>query len=228
MIGALASWSGIDSQHFDRESFIEIVRDVETTVIHVPAGLQDYYGAMYGGLQRLAWGAGTHTREGFPKKLIEELEKRLVLFYSGQSRNSGINNWELFKGFIDNKNGVRSKFEKISAATKNLENALQSEDWRAVGHAIAEEWDVRKTLAQGITTPEIDRAFSETQKIAPVSGKVCGAGGGGCFFVYVPTEDDKLRDSQIEQIQKIFTEQGIRPLPFRGVPHGLEVKITRA
>ncbi|MGZ3708606.1 MAG: GHMP family kinase ATP-binding protein, partial [Bdellovibrionota bacterium] len=58
MIGALATWAR-EGQVVDPvregEKFIEIVRDVETTVIQVPAGMQDYYGAMFGGLQAIRW-----------------------------------------------------------------------------------------------------------------------------------------------------------------------------
>jgi D-glycero-alpha-D-manno-heptose-7-phosphate kinase len=233
MIGALATWAkGDDSQPIepwhDGELYIEIVRDIETTVIQVPAGMQDYYGAMYGGLQSLRWGAGTHSREHLPNEVLTELEDRLLLFYSGQSRNSGINNWALFKGFIDGQDGVRSKFEKIATATTHLETALRARDWAAVGRAIAEEWDTRRTLAPGITTPEMDQAFKDAAKIAPISGKVCGAGGGGCFFVYIPTADAGERAEQKQQIIKALTAGGLRSLPFRAVPHGLEVQVGRA
>ena len=52
MIGALASWAkGQPVNPLEEgEKWIDIVRDVETTVIQVPAGVQDYYGAMFGGL----------------------------------------------------------------------------------------------------------------------------------------------------------------------------------
>jgi len=229
MIGALASWAeetGRVDFLTQGEKFIEIVRDIETTVIRVPAGLQDYYGAMFGGLQALRWGTGSQHREWLPAHLIAQLDERILLFYSGQSRNSGINNWALFKSFIDQKDDVREKFKQISQATHHLEAALRAKDWIRVGAAISEEWTIRKTLAPGITTPDIDQAFSEAQKTGPISGKICGAGGGGCFFVYLPTAEG--REKQKEEIEKVFAAQGVRRLPFKGVPHGLEVQVTRA
>lgn len=234
IIGALATWAN-DSKTssdpravLDGEKFIEIVRDVETTVIQVPAGMQDYYAAMYGGLQSLKWGPGTHDRQWLPESLIPELEKRILLFYSGTSRNSGINNWHLFKEFIDNKNGVRNQFQKITSATVKLEEALLEKNWRGVGEAISEEWEVRKTLAQGITTPEIDRAFAQAQKEGTIFGKICGAGGGGCFFVYLPTRSEEALATQREGIRKIFADHGMRNLDFQGSPTGLEIQVNRA
>lgn len=238
MAGALATWARQGTQREavdilrDGVGLIEIVRDIETTVIQVPAGVQDYYGAMFGGLQSLRWGAGKHERAWLPEGILADLEKHLLLFYSGQSRNSGINNWALFKGFIDNQNDIRARFGKIASATHRLEEALMVRDWKAAGLAIADEWATRKTLAQGITTPEMDRAFESAQAIAGgqgaasgVSGKVCGAGGGGCFFVYL---EDASKPETKERIVEAFTAQGIRPLPFHAVPRGLEVRVTRA
>src|SRR5207248_582348 len=46
MIGALSTWArGKQDFLSSGERLIEIARDTETTVIQVPAGLQDYYGA---------------------------------------------------------------------------------------------------------------------------------------------------------------------------------------
>lgn len=234
IIGGLASWIAdlhqqrpIDPE-IDGEKFIDIVRDIETTVIRVPAGLQDYYGAMFGGLQSLYWGIGSHRKKKLPEYLIKELNERILLFYSGHSRNSGINNWALFKSMIDQQGGVREKFEKITAITAQLEKAFEAGRFTEVGQTIHEEWEVRKTLADGITTPEIDRAFKQAKKLAPVSGKVCGAGGGGCFFVYLPIDAGKERDELRAQIQTLFTEQGIQSLPFQGVRQGLEVQVSCA
>ncbi len=233
MIGALATWANsqdsltpIDPMR-SGEEFIEIVRDVETTVIQVPAGLQDYYGAMYGGLQALRWGAGKHQRKGLSSEIIPELNQRILLFYSGQSRNSGINNWALFKGFIDRQDDIRNQFQAISNSADSLERALDKRDWVAAGTAIAEEWKIRKTLAPGISTPAIEQAFREANQIIPISGKVCGAGGGGCFFVYLADPSSIETGSPAKtKIQEVFTSHGMRPLLFEGAPHGLRVQVS--
>lgn len=227
MIGTLATWSrGKINPKKDGERFIEIVRDTETTVIQVPAGLQDYYGAMFGGLQALHWLPGVPERQSFPPKVLKELQKRLLLFYSGQSRNSGINNWVLFKSFIDKQGPVRGQFEQITRATLDLHAALKRGDWNAAAQAIAQEWSVRHELAKGISTPEIDQAFSIAMKAGAQAAKICGAGGGGCFFIYVPSGNAATMKAIQDQIMTQC--QGIQPLPFRLVGHGLRVKVSKA
>ncbi len=229
LIGALFAWVKGRSPIIEEEgeALIKIARDVETTVIQVPAGIQDYYGAMFGGLQLLKWGTGHHTRRKLDPDVTTEIQKRLMLFYSGQSRNSGINNWALTKDFIDNKpdTDVRARFAKIAAATVKLEHALEAQDWPAARLAIAEEWDTRRTLAAGISTPEMNQAFQEAQKIHPMAQKICGAGGGGCFFVFL---DQPISESMSLQLKAHFQAYGMRHLPFQGVHGGLDIRVSRA
>jgi D-glycero-alpha-D-manno-heptose-7-phosphate kinase len=231
MIGALATWAQTREATVpidplgQGERLIEIVRDIETTVIRVPAGLQDYYGAMFGGLQCLKWGVGSHERDSLDSSLIRGLQDRLLLFYSGQSRNSGINNWALFKGFIDQKQEVREPFAAIVQATHELRTALLKKDWETVGQAIEREWLTRKGLASGISTPEIDRAFEQAKKRASIAGKVCGAGGGGCFFIYLPQGLSQEQTDLKAQITQIFEQAGMRALPFHAPTHGLQIEV---
>lgn len=217
IIGALSKWAGnLSTQH----ELIEIVRDTETTVIQVPAGLQDYYGAMYGELQRIDWNTGNHTRTAYSREQGQGMNDRLLLFYSGQSRNSGINNWALFKQFIDRTGPVREQFAAISSATEALHQSLVKQDWKTAGQAIAQEWSVRRGLAPGISTPEIDEAFKQAFKQGASAGKICGAGGGGCFFVYIDDPNPDLRSRVLSAVQQV---PGIAALPFEWTPHGLTV-----
>ncbi len=229
LIGVLASWArggkAVRAAQLG-EQMIDIARDIETRVIAVPAGLQDYYGAMYGGLQSIAWDVARHRREALPVKLLKQLESRMVVFYSGQSRNSGINNWALFKAFIDKDPVVRGKFSGIVQKTHALRNALLETKWESVVQAIRDEWSIRHTLAPGISTPEIDTFMSSIQKLSkqPLALKVCGAGGGGCFFVLMEKEDPELRRAFVRAAEATGT---IRHLPVKFVPHGLEVRVSR-
>jgi D-glycero-alpha-D-manno-heptose-7-phosphate kinase len=201
----------------DKLRLIEMVRDVESQVLHGPAGLQDYYGAAFGGLQQLTWGIGRNESTHFGFDRLRELERRILLFYSGKSRNSGINNWKLYKDLVDGKTAIRRLFSEIVAATADLESALLSGDWKEAGKAIAREWRSRQKLSRTISTPEISRAFQKALRAGARAGKICGAGGGGCFFVFLESDDEDLRRKVIEKVETPV----IRHLPFRAVPHGV-------
>ena len=65
-----------------------------------------------------------------------------------------------------------------------MREALERRDWPEVGRQIAPEWDNRKRLAPGVTTPAIDAMLAAPPGPARSAGKVCGAGGGGCLFCF--------------------------------------------
>jgi len=224
IIGALWKWMNprtpLDLEK-DGEFLISLTRDVESQVLYGPAGLQDYYGAAFGGLQTLSWEIARNSRKAMPVETLKEIEARTLLFYSGKSRNSGINNWQLFKGLIDRDPLVEQKFKAIVEATKKLESALLKQDFKSAVQAIREEWETRKTLAPGISTPEMDEAYRRARDVTDLAFKVCGAGGGGCFFIILPDKNTEIR----EAVKKaVLLSSEIRHLPFEAVPHGLTVK----
>ena len=97
LIGALNRLVG---NRYDERKFITIAANIETTVIKVPAGFQDYHPAFHGSASCI------HFRpDGIEREHLnidhEEIERRFVICYTGQPRNSGINNWDIFKRHID-------------------------------------------------------------------------------------------------------------------------------
>ena len=61
-----------------------------------------------------------------------ELERRVVVCYTGEPRLSGINNWEMFKSHIDGDADVFDIFEKIRDAAREARAALGAGDWGRV------------------------------------------------------------------------------------------------
>ncbi|MDP2390926.1 MAG: GHMP kinase, partial [Acidobacteriota bacterium] len=82
--GALARFT---HQELDPETLMDVAKDVEAQVIHVPTGLQDYRPAMYGGIAALELEAGRAVRVALDVD-PSELQQRLVLCYTGEPRNS--------------------------------------------------------------------------------------------------------------------------------------------
>ena len=79
-----------------------------------------------------------------------------MLAYTGAPRNSGTNNWEITKRHIDGDRHIFDCFERIRDTAVAMRAALERGDWDEVGRQIAIEWDNRKRLAPGVTTPTID------------------------------------------------------------------------
>lgn len=207
---ALADWR---HTHYDPEALLQIAMNIEAQAIAVPTGLQDYRPALYGGIAALELEVDGVNRVPLSVDAFE-LERRIVLCYTGEPRDSGTNNWEITKRHIDGDQYVFDCFERIRDTADTMRTALERGDWTAVGEAIAEEWSNRKRLAPGVTTPGIDALIARAMKSGATAAKVCGAGGGGCLFCYGPPES---RDG----IAQALSAGGARLLPFRIEAHGL-------
>jgi D-glycero-alpha-D-manno-heptose-7-phosphate kinase len=210
--GALAEWSGVSTEADD---LLQIAMNVECQTILVPTGVQDYRPAFYGGT------AAIELRvDGIRRVEIDvdpdELEARLVLAYTGAPRNSGTNNWEIIKRHLDGDRQVFDCFERIRDTAIAMRLALERGDWDEVGRQIAREWDNRKQLAPGVSTPAIDDLILRATAAGATAAKVCGAGGGGCLFCYGPP-------AARAAIAAALTEGGARVLEFHVETEGLRV-----
>ncbi len=213
--GALNRFTG---RRYRKTEMIEIAKNIETQVIKVPAGCQDYFPAMYGGVRKVVPGVqGTET-EKFAISPAE-LTRHFVLCYTGKPRNSGINNWEVTKKAVDGNRAVIRHLKSIRDCALKMEQALSRGQLKSLAPIFAKEWKARKQLAPNITTPEMDRLIRSALKMGALVGKVCGAGGGGCIAFLVPP-------AKKQSIIEALTSRGDQVLPFRFVSRPLDVRAS--
>ena len=179
-IGALNRLVG---NRYTPDKFIPIAANVETQVIKVPAGFQDYYSAQYGGA------ACIHFRpDGIEREALaidtKTLEERIVVCYTGEPRNSGTNNWEITKRHIDGDRELFEIFEGIRDSALNLRKTLLKNDWTKAGEILKNAHPERKRLSPNMTTPQMDLLIEIAESNGAIATKVCGAGGGGCIAFF--------------------------------------------
>jgi D-glycero-alpha-D-manno-heptose-7-phosphate kinase len=213
MIATTAVLARFTGQALDIEQIRVIAQDVEARLIKVPTGCQDYYPAMYGGVNAIHLGPGGVRCEPIPIS-AEEVTRRFVLFYTGAPRKSGINNWEIFKLHIDGNKKVIRNFELISQVAQQMLCALRSAAWDDVERLLREEWKLRRASAPGISTPKMDELISAARKHGARAAKVCGAGGGGCVLVLV-------HEGSRERVREAVRRAGGQPLDFSVAREGL-------
>ena len=207
---AFAAWQGT---HYEPEALLQVAMNIEAQTINVPTGLQDYRPALYGGLAALELDVDGIRR--IPLSVDpHELERRIVLCYTGEPRNSGTNNWEITKKHIDGDQFIFDCFERIRDTAATMRAALNRGDWDAVGRAIADEWGNRKRLAPGVTTAAIEGLIGRAMAAGATAAKVCGAGGGGCLFCYGPPEKNAA-------IREALASGGARLLEYTIERNGL-------
>jgi len=213
MIATSAALSRFSGREIEIEQLRVIAQNVEAQLIGVPTGCQDYYPAMYGGVSAVHLEVAGVRWERVAVS-FDEMNQRFVLFYTGAPRQSGINNWEVFKQHINGDESVSGNFAEMSRIAQAMHCALADEQWDEVPRLIGEEWKLRRTNAPGIATPLIDKLIEVAMHNGARAAKVCGAGGGGCVIAFIGK-------GSRQRVEDAIRQHGGQPLDFHVAREGL-------
>lgn len=212
-IGALNRLVG---NRYDERKFVTIAANIETTVIRVPAGFQDYYSALHGGTSCIHFRPDGIEREALEVD-VETLERRIAICYTGEPRLSGTNNWEITKNHIDGDPELFKLFDGIRDSSARMREALVKNNWQEVSTIMREAYPGRKRLAPGVATPQMDRLVEKALANGAEAAKVCGAGGGGCIAFLCA--EGRRRD-----VERALVEEGVEVLDWKLASEGLLVR----
>ena len=190
------------------EDWIHISRDAEAIVIRVPTGTQDHYPPAFGGVSAIHLEPGGERREEVGCNL-DELERRLVLCYTGKPKKHGINNWEVFQKHIEGDRRIWRNLARIADVARRLSAALNQNRWEETGQLIREEWEYRRRNLPTISTPMVDRVIAAARRQGTLAGKVCGAGGGGCVALLIDPEARAKVEAAVMEAGAELLPQGI-------------------
>ena len=216
-IACIGALNRLQGNRYDERRFITLVANIETTVIRVPAGFQDYYPAFYGSTSCIHFRADGIEREALN---VQEsmLEDRLVICYTGEPRLSGTNNWDILKRHIDGDQELFQLFEGIRDSALNMRAALLANDWEKVSSIMSAAYPNRKRLSPGVTTPQMESLVAKALAHGAEAAKVCGAGGGGCIaFLCAEGRKKEVADA-------LAAEQGAEVLDWKVAREGLVVR----
>jgi len=197
---------------YNKKEMIEIAKNIETQVIGVPAGCQDYYPAMYGGIRSVKPGFMGIDTETLPVK-AKELTRHFILCYTGKPRSSGINNWKVTKSALDGDKKVIQHLRTISNCALEMYQLLKKGRINGIAKIFEKEWEARKQLAPTISTPAMKKLIRSAIKSGARAAKVCGAGGGGCLAFIVPPQKKQF-------IVNDLKSKGGKILQFKFVTRG--------
>ena len=159
--------------------------NVKYQTIRVPTGVQDYRPALCGGIaavelrvngiHRVAAGRGPGRPDAADRARLHRRAEKLG--HERLGNHQAAHRWRPSR---------LQCFERIRDTAAAMRTALERGDWDEVGRQIAIEWDNRRRLAPGLSTPAIDDLIARAMAAGATAAKVCGAGGGGCLFCYGP------------------------------------------
>ena len=191
---------------------IQIVKAIEARILGQGiTGYQDYYPALTGGILGLVSLPGrVMIDQLYTEELAEFLEDHITLIYSGISRDSGINNWEVYKAFFDKNGEIKKHLKEIALISHDTFTAIKEKEYLEVLKLIGREGEARESLSKNIVPQGVHDFFAELKSSSTdIYGmKMCGAGGGGCFIL---THGKKSQDA----INKLVERYNFKILDFK-------------
>jgi D-glycero-alpha-D-manno-heptose-7-phosphate kinase len=176
--------------------------DIEIGVLKEPIGKQDQYIAAYGGMQFIKFNADETVFVDpviCPPKMKRDIEKHMMLFYTGKTRNSG----SILSKQKSNSSINRITLDKMRAQSERLFHELVNHRIEEIGTIMKEGWNLKKSLASGISDGEIDKLYDKAMRAGAVGGKVTGAGGGGFLVFFVPPECQQAVRGALSSLKEI-------------------------
>ncbi len=219
----------IENLGLSKDRIIDLGANIEAQVIGIPTGKQDYFPPLFGGVCSIWFDVDGHRLERLDEgnDLIVRLNERLILTFTNINRFSGVTNWAILRRYIEKEGDTVAHLRRIKEVARALRQSLVASDRSAersrrsldeFAHLLAVEWENRKALAEGVTTPEIDAMIAAAEAKGARASKLCGAGGGGCMITYAEPEN-------VPAVREALVEAGATLMPFRIVPEGIRLEI---
>lgn len=185
-------------QGFTQNELLRLCRDLETTLLHAPAGIQDYIPAMELPDFLFIIECSPLGPKWKKKKIpFEFFKHHLLLVDTGKSHHSGNNNWEILKKIIerdqDTLNGI---YQLRDNALKTVE-LCEKENWPDLSFSLNQEQELRGSYFSNWLNPSVSSLINLMSERGAEAMKFCGAGGGGCLIVLAK---NRSRKQKLEQI----------------------------
>ncbi len=199
LLTALRAYRGTQcsQQELAAEAF-----DIERELRHEATGKQDQYMAVFGGLTVLdiSKDGTVEVREvRVNTSSISEFMTNTHLYFIGLAR-SGTTALEEQDAAMREEGGashtiVEESLHRIKELGYQSLAAIESENYDEFGRLMDEHWEQKKNLSPKVVLPGVDGLYEELKtRFGVLGAKVSGAGGGGFFMVYAPTNHRELND----------------------------------
>lgn len=216
-VGLLLGLYALRNQMRDKRTLAAEAIHVEQEILKEAVGAQDQVSAAYGGFNRINFGADGSIdvrRILASPDRIGELEKHLALYFTGFSRIASEIAQEQLRVTPQKERELSTMLRLVDEAESIVVN--ESRSLREFGHLLHDSWQIKRTLTQKISSPEIDAIYDAGLEAGALGGKLLGAGGGGFMLFFVPPEK---RAALRQRLKRLLC------VPFKFSTKGSEVVV---
>ena len=189
-VGLLKALYRYSRQEVSTERIAKEACRIEIDLCGKTIGKQDQYWAAYGGMRHIQFmptGCVTVSDVKANTEAKNALFRNLLLLYTGISKPQNGILKEQSQNILDDKY-TRNRMRLMAQLAVQAKEAIEAGKLEEFGLILHENWLVKKELAKGISTPDIDVLYRTARFHGATGGKILGAGGGGFLLVYAPYE----------------------------------------
>jgi D-glycero-alpha-D-manno-heptose-7-phosphate kinase len=214
LLAVLREWLKLDLSPYE---LAELAYRVERVDLKLAGGRQDQYAASFGGFNYIEFAKdGTVvTPLRLRRDTLEELEYRSLLCYMGQTRQSATIIERQTRGYRAGRKDTVSALHALKLQTAEMKRALLLGHVDGFGELLHEAWLHKKKLAEGISTPHVDKLYNVARREGALGGKMTGAGGGG-YFLFLTRFDRRHR------VAAALERLGGQVVPFQFEARGVQ------
>ena len=188
---------------------------IEIELCGEPIGKQDQYAAACGGFNFIEFRPDDTVIVSpviCQRATLQQLEANLLVFYTGITRSAS----QLLRQQAEEVAGSEQKkgaMKRMAELARILRDELQRDNLAAFGEILHENWMLKKGIAAGISTSDIDAWYDAARAAGAAGGKILGAGAGGFLLLYAPREAHEAIKSALHMLRPIA--MGFEPLGSR-------------
>lgn len=199
LVGLLDFITGNDMQPAE---IAEMAHLLEVEELGVSGGRQDQYAAAFGGINFMRFHDGRVDVEplDLSEDFVRELEKHLLLIYTGKSRLSGNIIDRVMGAYRAGDDQVIGALDNLRTAAEQMRDALLAEDMTRVGEVINFNWENQRKLYEEMTTYKIEALIGAMDAVGLLGRKAAGAGGGGCIIALCQADREHLVAAAAEDL----------------------------
>lgn len=184
---------------------------IEIEKLGNPIGKQDQYCSSFGGLNFIRFRQDDSVSVEpiiMKQDTYQRLQNNLVLYYTGDVRSANTILSEQNLNILS-KSKIANIKEMCNLAEK-MKESLEANDISSFGNLLNENWLIKKTVANGISTSEIDHYYDIALANGALGGKLLGAGGGGFLLFYCEQEEQERlsKAMPLKQMKFSFEHDG--------------------
>ena len=220
-VGLLNALHTLLRQPVSYQALAEEACRLEIDLLHKPIGKQDQYIASFGGLTVLEIareGTVTVSRANVSDSTLDDLQRNLLIFYTGTDRSSLDILSDQSRGAAQPANPVVESLHAIREMGCRIRAYIEEGDLTSFGLLLDQHWQYKKKLSSRVTSPHLDSLYQLAKENGALGGKISGAGGGGFFVFYTERGHQKLRAA--------LRAAGLREMRYRFDFEGTKVLVN--